>query len=126
MAIGSVLIITREINNMNAKNLINNNQMKKTVITLIITFLSFIGYSQKHTQYDTIAVIMLVCDTTTHGKLLPYEIPNVFWIRGFKIIEEVQMKQFISAEYPIFKQTIGYLDKNKKPVNLVVWDNRTI
>lgn len=86
--------------------------------------MSFYGYSQKQ---DTISVIMLVCDTSVHGKLLPYEIPNVYWIRGFQVKEEVEMKgYFIGDASAIFKQTIKYLDKNKKPVNLVVWESREI
>lgn len=98
----------------------------KIALTLILSFLSICGYCQKQNQYDTIPVIMLVCDTTIHGKLLPYEIPNVFWIRGFMIKEEVQLKGLLTDENPVFKQTIGYLDKNKKPLNLVVWDSRRI
>ena len=86
--------------------------------------MSFYGYSQKQ---DTIHVIMLVCDTSVHGKLLPYEIPNVYWIRGFQVKEEVEMKGYLIGDASaIFKQTIKYLDKNKKPVNLVVWESREI
>jgi hypothetical protein len=76
----------------------------KQILTALLLMLSFYGYSQKQ---DTIPVILLVCDTSTHGKLLPYEIPNVFWIRGYEV-------------------NGTYLDKNKKPTTLVVWDRRKL
>jgi hypothetical protein len=109
----------------------------KNKLTALLLMLSFYGYSQDYlasrvtkSKQDTIPVIMLVCDTSTHGKLLPYEIPNVFWIRGYEVVEDVPVavhkEAFIIGELPVYRQTIKYLDKNKKQTTLVVWDRRKL
>jgi len=98
----------------------------KNKLTALLLMLSFYGYSQddylvrKPLKQDTIQVILLVCDTSTHGKLLPYEIPNVFWIRGYEVVKKLDLKE------DVWVTTRIYLDKNKKPTTLVVWDRKKL
>ena len=80
------------------------------------------GYDSLSTAFspDTIKLIFLICDTTSHSaynsdnELTPYYYLNVYWKFGY----------FASSYYKRYE----LLDEHKKPFNknIVVWDYREI
>lgn len=86
--------------------------------------------------YDTIPVILLVCDTvqyTAIGLGCTHREPAAFWLRGYKVnlwVKKHDYWNMVIDEYG--KQVTGswqhhtYLDNNKKRLNYLVWDAREV
>lgn len=92
------------------------------------------GYQEP--VYDTIPVILLVCDTVQYqaiGLGCTYREPAVFLMRGYEVNLWVKRGDYWNAYYDEYgKQVTGswqhhnYLDNNKKRLNYLVWDAREV
>jgi hypothetical protein len=83
--------------------------------------------------YDTIPVIMLVCDTMsdyliTFGDWEKIYYPKkegpVFWIRGYEIKRSLTIMQYViqpmESDYCV-DYHVSYLTSDKKPMKYMVW-----
>ena len=97
--------------------------------------------------YDTVKVIMLVCDTVLNrpmgsslnfknnyeGQFFYYRQPPVYWQFGYSVREKHCCVNGNTSNYSIYQPVpyythIEYLDDKKKPLskNIVVWQSKQL
>ena len=110
---------------------------------LLMFLLLYCGISAQ--KMDTVAVVMLVCDTSVHlydswsiesdsmvapGGLVVYM--SVNWDRGYEVIEEHD-GMYDSSGWHFLKSSVYwghvmYLDEKKRPLHngIIVWDSKRV